>query len=302
MTSFKYETAFQRNIGWVTTKEQSEISKKRIAIGGLGGVGGSYLITLSRLGFAKFNISDLDSFDLSNFNRQYGASLKTIGESKISVMEKHIHDINPNAELNIFPEGINKLNYIEFLKGADLYLDSLDLYATPLRKLIFDYCYNNNIPIVTAAPIGMTTSLLIFTSKGMSPREYFGWKDEESVEQHIIRFLVGVSPRMKAIGDLIQEDGLQIANKKLPSLALGIEMSAAVACSAVLKILLNRGEIKVAPYTCHFDAFNNEQYFTYRPFGARNPLTKLVRSIFEKRFLTSQRLIEKNIYSNNSCL
>ena len=47
--NFDYTTAFSRNIGWVTTQEQEELRRKKVAVGGLGGVGGSQLIVLARL-------------------------------------------------------------------------------------------------------------------------------------------------------------------------------------------------------------------------------------------------------------
>jgi len=60
---FHYATAFSRNIGWITETEQEVLRNKRVAIAGLGGVGGSHLLTLTRLGIGKFNISDLDIFE-----------------------------------------------------------------------------------------------------------------------------------------------------------------------------------------------------------------------------------------------
>ena len=51
---FAYSTAFSRNIGWVTMAEQEALRGKRIAIAGLGGVGGSHLLTLARLGVGHF--------------------------------------------------------------------------------------------------------------------------------------------------------------------------------------------------------------------------------------------------------
>ena len=69
---FNYKAAFSRNIGWVTEHEQETLSSKRVAIAGAGGVGGEHLVTLSRLGIQKFNISDFDEFEIHNFNRQAG--------------------------------------------------------------------------------------------------------------------------------------------------------------------------------------------------------------------------------------
>ena len=60
---FDYHAAFSRNIGWVTETEQALLRTRRIAIAGLGGVGGSHLLTLTRLGIGRFNIADLDTFD-----------------------------------------------------------------------------------------------------------------------------------------------------------------------------------------------------------------------------------------------
>jgi len=81
MTSvFDYATAFDRNIGWLTTAEQQRLRQKRIAIAGVGGVGGSHLLTLARLGVGRFTISDPDRFELANFNRQAGAMMSTTRE------------------------------------------------------------------------------------------------------------------------------------------------------------------------------------------------------------------------------
>ena len=49
-SSFDYHRAFSRNIGWVTRAEQDLLRKKRVAIAGMGGVGGIHLLTLARLG------------------------------------------------------------------------------------------------------------------------------------------------------------------------------------------------------------------------------------------------------------
>ena len=84
--AFSYEEAFSRNLGWLTEWEQQALRYKRIAIAGMGGVGGFHLLTLVRFGVGVFNIADGDAFDLVNFNRQAGATLESIGHSKVAVM------------------------------------------------------------------------------------------------------------------------------------------------------------------------------------------------------------------------
>ena len=78
-SGFDYDVAFSRNIGWVTEAEQQRLRSCRVAVGGLGGVGGSHLLTLARLGIGAFTITDLDTFDWANMNRQAGAMASTIG-------------------------------------------------------------------------------------------------------------------------------------------------------------------------------------------------------------------------------
>ena len=71
---FSYSDAFSRNLGWITSDEQEILRGKRIAIAGLGGVGGFHLTTLTRLGVGAFTLAELDRFELANFNRQMGGN------------------------------------------------------------------------------------------------------------------------------------------------------------------------------------------------------------------------------------
>lgn len=83
---FRYDEAFARNIGWVTEAEQAALRGKRIAIAGVGGVGGVHLLSLARLGIGAFHVAEMDTFDLVNFNRQAGAMMSTLGRPKVDVM------------------------------------------------------------------------------------------------------------------------------------------------------------------------------------------------------------------------
>ena len=106
MQAFNYEMAFSRNIGWVTEAEQERLKNARVAIGGLGGVGGVHLLTLARMGVGRFTIADFDVFDIVNFNRQVGARVSTLGRPKIDVLAEMAGDINPEIRLHTHPAGI----------------------------------------------------------------------------------------------------------------------------------------------------------------------------------------------------
>ena len=81
-SQFDYTAAFDRNIGWVTQTEQSILRSKRVAIAGLGGVGGSHLLTLTRLGIGAFTVSDFDTFEIANLTVKQGHPFPTSGRRK----------------------------------------------------------------------------------------------------------------------------------------------------------------------------------------------------------------------------
>lgn len=272
---FDYNVAFSRNIGWFTEKEQAHLRQCRVAVGGLGGVGGSHLITLARLGIGKFTITDLDTFDWPNLNRQAGASCSTMGLPKLDVMARQVLDINPEADLKLMPNGLSLDNIDDFLDGVDLYMDSLDIFALDIRRKVFARCRERGIPAVTAAPMGMGTAMLAFHPQGMSFEDYFAL-DGFAFEDQILKFIVGVSPSMQQRHYLLERGSVNLFKKKVPSTAIGIELAAGVACSNAIKLILKRGDVIVAPRGLHFDAFRNTMIRTWRPFGNRNPMQRFM--------------------------
>src|SRR5688572_27053803 len=95
--AWSYEEAFCRNLGLISREEQQKLRNSRVAIAGMGGVGGVHLLTLARLGIEKFTIADPDEFELANFNRQAGANIETLGQSKAGIMAAQARLINPEA-------------------------------------------------------------------------------------------------------------------------------------------------------------------------------------------------------------
>src|ERR1039457_3657211 len=110
--------AFSRNLGLVSEADQSRLLDARIAVAGAGGVGGLHLLTLARIDVGKFTIADFDTFDTVNINRQYGAFISTLGQPKGQVMFDMVRDINPLADVRLFPQGVTLQNLDDFLDGA----------------------------------------------------------------------------------------------------------------------------------------------------------------------------------------
>lgn len=271
---FAYDEAFARNIGWVTEAEQARLRGKRVAIAGMGGVGGVHLTTLARLGIGAFNIADFDVFDLPNFNRQAGAVMSSVGRPKVDVLAEMARDINPELDIRCFPRGVSDDNLDDFLAGVDLYVDGLDFFAFAARRATFAACHRLGIPAVTAAPLGMGTAVLVFVPGGMTFEEYFRL-DGCDEEEMAVRFLLGLSPAMLQIGYLADRSRVNLAERRGPSTVAACQLCAGVTATESLKILLGRGGVLAAPRGYQFDAYRNRFVRTWRPGGNRNPLQRL---------------------------
>lgn len=281
---FDYDLAFSRNIGWFTEAEQHILKSKRIAIAGMGGVGGSHLLTLVRLGITKFHLSDFDEFACENTNRQAGANTHTYDVKKLDTMVDMAKAINPEVEISIFPEGVNENNVEAFLNKVDCYVDSLDFFALKARMMVFKLCADKSIPATTAAPIGMGTAYLNFLPGKMTFEQYFGLEGFSENEQYL-KFFLGLTPAALQKSYLVDPTRLDLAAKKGPSTMMGCQLASGVAGTQVAKILLNRGDVLNVPWALHFDAYTNQYKKTWRPGGHKNPIQRLAFAIGKKMLL-----------------
>lgn len=281
-TTFDYDTAFSRNIGWVTAKEQRLLRDKRVAIAGLGGVGGVHLLTLARLGIGAFNIADMDEFNLVNFNRQVGASISSVGHPKVDVVASMARDINPELDLKLFPAGVSDGNLDEFFDGVDLYIDGLDFFAFDIREKTFAACAAKGIPAVTAAPLGMGAAVVNFMPNAMTFEQYFQWAGQ-SEEERALRFMIGLAPAGLHAAYLVDPSAVNFIEKRGPSTIMACQICSGVAATEALKILLGRGPILAAPHGIHFDAYRNKLVHTWRPGGNSHPVQRLALMIGRRR-------------------
>jgi hypothetical protein len=138
------------------------------------------------------------------------------------------------------------------------------------RRLVFDLCAKKGIPAITAAPLGMGTAFLCFMPGKMTFEDYFGMQGHSAEEQYL-RFYLGLAPAGLQSHYLVDPSRLNLAEKRGPSTIIGCTMSAGVAGSYAVKILLNRGELVCAPQGMHWDPYMNKMEITHIPGGHTNP-------------------------------
>lgn len=273
---WNYEEAFCRNLGLVTEAEQSRLREARIAIVGMGGVGGIHLATLARLGIGHFNISDLDTFAVANFNRQYGARVDTIGRAKVEVMAQEARRINPEVDLRMFAEGVQPESVDDFLEGVDVLIDGIDYFAIQMRRRLYRRAAERGIPAVMAGPMGFGTSWLVFTPNGMSFDRYFDLHDGQTEVDQLIAFTVGLSPAGLHV-PYVDMNHVNLAEQYGPSSGLACALCAGVAAAEAVKLLLNRGTIRPVPQYAQFDPYRGRFRKGTMAGGNRHPVQRIKR-------------------------
>ena len=284
MQGFSYAAAFARNIGWITEWEQDSLRGKRVAIAGLGGVGGQHLLTLARLGVGAFSLADFDSFDYVNFNRQAGATIGSVGRAKLDVMAEMALAINPELRLSRFPEGVTTGNVDDFLAGVDLFVDGLDFFVIGIRRTVFRRCAELGIPAITAAPIGMGTNWIIFVPGGMSFEDYFRLEGQPETEQYL-RFLIGLAPKGVHRGYLVDPSRVDLKRKIGPSTGASCQLCSGVVGVEAVKLLLRRNNVRPAPTHHHFDPYAGTHQRMRLRWGVSGPVLRLKLAVARRFYL-----------------
>lgn len=284
---FDYSEAFSRTLGWITEREQQLLRGKRVAIAGMGGVGGAHLLMLTRLGIGAFSVADPDRFEIANFNRQVGAKLSTVGKRKVSIMAAEALDINPELELTALTEPIHAGNVDAFLRNTDLFVDGLDFFAFDARILLFRRCRELGIPAITAAPLGMAVAHLTFMPDSMSFDEYFGL-EECAPDERAARFLVGLVPRPEHHRYLVDSSRVALDQQKGPSTPMACQLAASAVGVQALKILLERPGVLPTPNYHLYDAYFGKAFHGSVPFGHRHPLQRIKTRVAQELYARSR--------------
>lgn len=135
-------------------KEAIEILKNsRVAVFGVGGVGGFVVEVLARCGVGTIDVIDNDVVDPSNINRQIIATVDTIGQEKVNVVEQRIRSINPNAVVNkhrcfFLPETAKDFDFTRF----DYVVDAIDTVSGKIEIIL--QAKKEEVPVISCMGAG----------------------------------------------------------------------------------------------------------------------------------------------------
>ena len=125
----------------------------RVAVFGIGGVGGYVCEALARSGVGVLDLTDDDKVCLSNLNRQIIATQKTVGRYKTDVMKERILDINPDAEVNTYqcfflPDNASDFPFDKY----DYVVDAIDTVTAKIELVM--QCQEAGVPIISSMGAG----------------------------------------------------------------------------------------------------------------------------------------------------
>ena len=129
------------------------LEKSRVAVFGIGGVGGYVCEALVRSGVTGFDLIDDDKVCLTNLNRQIIATRKTVGKYKVDVMKERILDINPDARVEVYkcfflPENADDFPFEEY----DYIVDAVDTVTAKIALVM--KAKEKNVPIISSMGAG----------------------------------------------------------------------------------------------------------------------------------------------------
>jgi len=148
---------YQRNLGVVSPSEQIKLLQSKVAIIGAGGLGGTVLELLVRMGIGELIIADKDIIGDSNLNRQILSTETNLGQSKTEVAVKRVKEINSSIEITGHSVFIDADNVKKIIEGAEIVVDALD--NLPVRFILQQACRELNIPLVHGAIAGFNGQL-----------------------------------------------------------------------------------------------------------------------------------------------
>lgn len=148
-----------------------KLNNCRVAVFGIGGVGGHAVEALVRSGVGAVDLIDNDVVSPTNINRQIIALHSTIGKSKVQVMAQRIADINPDCKVTMHQCFFLPDNASDF--DFDLYDYVIDAVDTVKAKLaLAKICYDKNIPIISSMGAGNKTDPTQFEIADINKTSY----------------------------------------------------------------------------------------------------------------------------------
>lgn len=154
----KMPERYQRNLGTIGIAGQMRLLKSRVAVVGAGGLGGTAIELLARLGVGHLRVIDGDTFAVHNLNRQLISTEHNLGVNKAYAAASRIEVVNSDVQTEAVPCMLDEGNAEKLLKDVDVVVDALDNVSA--RLLVNKVTQQYGIPLIYAAIAGFTGQVM----------------------------------------------------------------------------------------------------------------------------------------------
>ena len=142
-------------------ENMEKFRSSRVAVFGIGGVGGYVVEALARSGVGALDLIDDDKVCLTNLNRQLLATRKTVGKYKVDMAQERVHEINPDCEVRVYktfflPETQDQFDFTEY----DYVVDAIDTVTGKLA--IIEKAKEAGAPVISSMGAGNKVNASLF--------------------------------------------------------------------------------------------------------------------------------------------
>lgn len=191
-----YFEATKRNHFWVGGPTgQQKILNLKVGVAGLGGMGSNIAEIFARLGVGLLRITDPDTIDRSNLNRQVIANESTIGMKKAVASYEEISRISKHTRIEYSTDGIQKENVKDFVAGLDVVINEIDVFHIDKQLYLLNEARKNNICVYTTLVVGLGIHLYKYDpTSNFTPEDFLGTILENKTAKNLVARLGGPLP------------------------------------------------------------------------------------------------------------
>lgn len=163
---------YSRNHATYSAMEQKRLLSSSVFVVGMGGLGGSVLELLARVGIGRISCADGDKFEGSNLNRQAFSSESVLGQGKALIGYRKLSDISSISEYQCIDSFLNREMMCNVLSGNDIVIDALGGLRD--KPLLAEVCRERKYPLVCSSIAGLCGYVSFVPVGGVAPTDWLG--------------------------------------------------------------------------------------------------------------------------------
>jgi molybdopterin/thiamine biosynthesis adenylyltransferase len=262
-----YDLITCRNLGLIDESEQQKIKNTKVAICGLGGIGSPIVEMLARLGVGSFSLLDHGKFEPTNMNRQIFMFTDTNDQLKTDVTEGFIKKINPESQVEKYTV-INSQNVSKFLEGSHVAVLAADALLPIL--LMSRKARELSIPLIEGWAVAFG-NVRVFTSETPSLEEVYHFPtinrsveeiSETEQDELLLKSIFDLAETFPGLTEHYPEKALKRMKEEGTGTTLAplVWLTSVLMTIEVLKIILKKGKLALAPAFTVYDPFGFRAY------------------------------------------